>query len=49
MIFLTFGISSYVLWKESFPRVRWEIGERVQSLGKMVEKVYEETLGKYFR
>ena len=49
MIFLTFGISSYVLWKESFPRVRWEIVERVQSLGKMVEKVYEETLGKYFR
>ena len=49
IIFFAFGISSYILLKESFPRVKWEIGERVQFLGKMVEKVYEETLGKYFR
>jgi hypothetical protein len=49
IIFLAFGISSYILLKESFPRMKWEIGERVQSLGKMVEKVYEETLEKYFR
>lgn len=49
VIFLTFGISSYLLWKESLSNVKWEIGEWVQTLGRMVETLYEETLGKYFR
>jgi general secretion pathway protein A len=49
MIFLALGISSYVLWKDSFPKVKWEITERIQSVGKFVEKFYEETLRKYFK
>ena len=49
LIFVILGTSSYFLWKDSFPKVKWEITESVNALGKMAERLYQETVGKWFQ
>lgn len=46
MIIFTLSIFSLFLWKDSLQKLRWEITEQVQSIGRLIEKIYQETLRK---
>lgn len=48
-VLLIIGGSSYFVWKESLPRVKWEVMERIQTIGKMVEKLYQDTRDRFFK
>jgi general secretion pathway protein A len=49
VVVMVFSLSFYLLWKETFPKMTWEIRERIQSVGKTIEKVYQDVIKNYFQ
>ncbi len=47
-LLLAFGCISFLLWKESFPTLKWELNEWVRSAGEMAEKLYRDAWEKFF-
>jgi len=49
LMLLAFGFSSYLLWKESFPRVKEEMKGWILSAEKTVEKLYQDAVERFFK